>query len=136
MYTVWYRMLRQPLTRALALKSPTRAAPLAARCQATQIQPQPEKVEVFIDDKPVYVLPGTTILQASCLKMLLTIILYLNKNSWLVYAVANLICYLDIIKDKNVWFKNNVLVNLLTGSSSSWCWNPTILLSWTPGCCW
>lgn len=58
-------MLRQPLSRALALKSPVRAAPLAARCQATQVQPQPEKVEVFIDDKPVYVLPGTTVLQAA-----------------------------------------------------------------------
>ncbi|XP_072944690.1 NADH-ubiquinone oxidoreductase 75 kDa subunit, mitochondrial [Epargyreus clarus] len=57
-------MLRQPLTRALALSSPTRVAPLAARRYA-EAQTQPEKVEVFIDDKPVYVPPGTTVLQAA-----------------------------------------------------------------------
>lgn len=60
----WFlqRMLRQPLTRALALSSPSRAAPVAARRYA-EVASQPEKVEVFIDDKPVYVLPGTTVLQ-------------------------------------------------------------------------
>ncbi|KPI99867.1 NADH-ubiquinone oxidoreductase 75 kDa subunit, mitochondrial [Papilio xuthus] len=58
------RMLRQPLTRALALSSPSRAAPLAARRYA-EVVPQPDKVEVFIDDKPVYVPPGTTVLQAA-----------------------------------------------------------------------
>ncbi|CAG4960157.1 unnamed protein product [Parnassius apollo] len=57
-------MLRQPLTRALALSSPARAAPLAVRRYA-EIAPQPDKVEVFIDDKPVYVPPGTTVLQAA-----------------------------------------------------------------------
>ncbi|KAJ8715184.1 hypothetical protein PYW08_005165 [Mythimna loreyi] len=58
-------MLRQPLTRALTLSSPARAAPLAARPYAAQAPPPPEKFEVFIDDKPVQVLPGTTILQAA-----------------------------------------------------------------------
>lgn len=58
-------MLRQPLSRALTLSSPVRAAPLAARPYAAQVQPPPEKFEVFIDDKPVQVLPGTTILQVS-----------------------------------------------------------------------
>ncbi|CAH0725586.1 unnamed protein product, partial [Brenthis ino] len=57
-------MLRQPLTRALAL-SPSRVAPSTARKYAGQVQAQPEKVEVFIDDKPVYVPPGTTVLQAA-----------------------------------------------------------------------
>ncbi|XP_013148064.1 PREDICTED: NADH-ubiquinone oxidoreductase 75 kDa subunit, mitochondrial [Papilio polytes] len=57
-------MLRQPLTRALALSSPSRAAPLAVRRYA-EVVPQPDKVEVFIDDKPVYVPPGTTVLQAA-----------------------------------------------------------------------
>lgn len=57
-------MLRQPLSRALAL-SPSRVAPLAARKFADQVQAQPDKVEVFIDDKPVYVPPGTTVLQAA-----------------------------------------------------------------------
>ncbi|XP_045500649.1 NADH-ubiquinone oxidoreductase 75 kDa subunit, mitochondrial [Colias croceus] len=60
-------MLRQPLTRALALSSPSRVAPLAARQYAAQVQAQPEKVEVFIDDKPVYVPPGTTVLQAAAM---------------------------------------------------------------------
>ncbi|CAH0694711.1 unnamed protein product [Spodoptera exigua] len=59
-------MLRQPLTRALKLSSPARAAPLAARTFSAQ-PPAPEKFEVFIDDKPVQVEPGTTILQAAAL---------------------------------------------------------------------
>ncbi|CAK1555738.1 unnamed protein product [Leptosia nina] len=59
-------MLRQPLSRALALSSPSRAAPIAAKRYA-QVQAQPEKVEVFIDDKPVYVPPGTTVLQAAAM---------------------------------------------------------------------
>ncbi|KAL4711515.1 hypothetical protein ACJJTC_000531 [Scirpophaga incertulas] len=60
-------MLRQPLTRALALGSPTRLAPVTTRRYAEQAQAQPEKVEVFIDDQPVHVLPGTTVLQAAAL---------------------------------------------------------------------
>lgn len=56
------RMLRQPLSRALAL-SPKRMAPLSARKFADQVQPQPDNVEVFIDDQPVSVPPGTTVLQ-------------------------------------------------------------------------
>ena len=55
-------MLRQPLTRALAL-SPSRVAPLSARKFADAVPAQADKVEVFIDDKPVYVPPGTTVLQ-------------------------------------------------------------------------
>ncbi|XP_052755065.1 NADH-ubiquinone oxidoreductase 75 kDa subunit, mitochondrial [Galleria mellonella] len=58
-------MLRQPLTRAIALSSPSRVAPLGARRYADAVPAQPEKVEVFIDDKPVYVPPGTTVLQAA-----------------------------------------------------------------------
>lgn len=57
-------MLRQPLTRALAL-SPSRVAPLSARKFADAVPAQSDKVEVFIDDKPVYVPPGTTVLQAA-----------------------------------------------------------------------
>ncbi|KAM3965676.1 NADH dehydrogenase (ubiquinone) 75 kDa subunit [Aphomia sociella] len=58
-------MLRQPLSRALALSSPTRVAPIASRRYADAVPAQPDKVEVFIDDKPVYVAPGTTVLQAA-----------------------------------------------------------------------
>ncbi|KAI8439612.1 hypothetical protein MSG28_013338 [Choristoneura fumiferana] len=57
-------MLRQPLTRALALGAP-RVTPLATRRFADQVPAQPDKVELFIDDKPVYVAPGTTVLQAA-----------------------------------------------------------------------
>lgn len=57
-------MIRLPLTRALpnAVKgvcSPTRTSATAALA--------PEKFEVFIDDKPVLVEPGTTVLQAAAL---------------------------------------------------------------------
>lgn len=61
---VVHRMLRQPLTRALALGGP-RVTPLAARRFADQVPAQPDKVELFIDDKPVYVAPGTTVLQVT-----------------------------------------------------------------------
>lgn len=60
-------MLRQPLSRALALTSPKRVAPLASRKLSSQVQPAPNTVEVFIDDQPVHVPPGTTVLQASLL---------------------------------------------------------------------
>ncbi|XP_053610402.1 NADH-ubiquinone oxidoreductase 75 kDa subunit, mitochondrial [Plodia interpunctella] len=58
-------MLRQPLSRALALGSPSRVAPVAARRYADAVAAQPDKVELFIDDQPVYVPPGTTVLQAA-----------------------------------------------------------------------
>ncbi|XP_059048656.1 NADH-ubiquinone oxidoreductase 75 kDa subunit, mitochondrial isoform X2 [Achroia grisella] len=58
-------MLRQPLTRALVLSSPSRVAPLGARRYADAVPAQPDKVEVFINDQPVYVPPGTTVLQAA-----------------------------------------------------------------------
>ncbi|XP_076361092.1 NADH dehydrogenase (ubiquinone) 75 kDa subunit [Tachypleus tridentatus] len=56
-------MLRTPIQHVLkrtlghSLKNP-------ARCTSTG-QQQPEKIEVFIDDKPVLVEPGTTVLQAA-----------------------------------------------------------------------
>ncbi|KAJ2945747.1 hypothetical protein O0L34_g590 [Tuta absoluta] len=59
-------MLRQPLTRALALSSPTRVASVAARRSSAQ-PVAADKVEVFIDDQPVQVPPGSTILQAAAL---------------------------------------------------------------------
>ena len=37
-----------------------RVISIVARCNTTAA---PEKIEVFVDDKPVYVEPGTTILQ-------------------------------------------------------------------------
>lgn len=47
-----------PLVRGLRAKH---VLSLAARCNSTAA---PEQVELFVDDKPVYVEPGTTILQA------------------------------------------------------------------------
>lgn len=60
-------MLRAPLTRAIFLaQSPSRAGLLCAsavRNQSNTPAKAPEKVEVFIDDQPVMVPPGTTVLQ-------------------------------------------------------------------------
>lgn len=56
-------MLRVPLTRAvLAAHSQRAALVTSTRVQSTKA---PEKIEVFIDDQPVMVLPGTTVLQAA-----------------------------------------------------------------------
>jgi NADH dehydrogenase (ubiquinone) Fe-S protein 1 len=59
-------MLRAPLTRAIALANPGRSSTLLnhARCSSTPAK-APEKIEVFIDDQPVSVAPGTTVLQAA-----------------------------------------------------------------------
>lgn len=46
----------------LRVLSPARLAAISARAQSTE---QPELLEVFIDDNPVYVEPGTTVLQAA-----------------------------------------------------------------------
>lgn len=68
-------MLRQPLSRALALGSPSRAAPLAVRKLADKV-PAANTVEVFIDDKPVHVPPGTTILQVHYSHRIRTLFLF------------------------------------------------------------
>jgi tRNA A37 threonylcarbamoyladenosine synthetase subunit TsaC/SUA5/YrdC len=60
-------MLRAPLSRTiLAAQSTCRASLLsttANRSQSNAPAKAPEKIEVFIDDQPVQVLPGTTVLQ-------------------------------------------------------------------------
>lgn len=63
-------MIRAPLVKALgALGSPThQIASRAVRTSAVVAQTPakaPEKIEVFVDDIPVKVLPGTTVLQVS-----------------------------------------------------------------------
>ncbi|EDW62374.2 uncharacterized protein Dvir_GJ16774 [Drosophila virilis] len=63
-------MIRAPLVKALgALGSPThQIASRAVRTSAIMAQTPakaPEKIEVFVDDIPVMVLPGTTVLQAA-----------------------------------------------------------------------
>uniref|UniRef100_A0A1L8E1A1 NADH-ubiquinone oxidoreductase 75 kDa subunit, mitochondrial n=1 Tax=Nyssomyia neivai TaxID=330878 RepID=A0A1L8E1A1_9DIPT len=59
-------MFRAPLARALTLgSSPTKQA--IVRTSATAPAKVPEKIEVFVDDKPVMVEPGTTILQAAAM---------------------------------------------------------------------
>lgn len=61
-------MLRVPLTRVVCIaqaQSIARAGVLTTsnRLQSNQPAKAPEKIEVFIDDQPVMVLPGTTVLQ-------------------------------------------------------------------------
>ena len=60
-------MFRAPLTRAVFLaQSPSRAGLLftsTSRTQSNAPAKAPEKIEVFIDDQPVLVAPGTTVLQ-------------------------------------------------------------------------
>ncbi|KAG5883612.1 hypothetical protein JTB14_025186 [Gonioctena quinquepunctata] len=60
-------MLRLTVTRLLngAKPSPKHLF-IATRAQSGEVK-KPEKVEVFIDDKPVYVEPGTTVLQAAAM---------------------------------------------------------------------
>lgn len=57
-------MFRITLNKALSLPSTpiSRLAPCNALCRGFADK-APEKIEVFIDDKSVHVLPGTTVLQ-------------------------------------------------------------------------
>lgn len=61
------KMLRTTLNRALngAKVSPKHL--FIATRTAGDVAKKPEKIEVFIDDKPVLVEPGTTVLQAAAL---------------------------------------------------------------------
>ena len=61
-------MFRASLTKIIAQKTPLRCAGACLRSSsssatAAPLAKAPEKLEVFIDDKPVMVDPGTTILQ-------------------------------------------------------------------------
>lgn len=56
-------MLRVPIHRALIRAGATTRQ--AVRATASAPVKAPEKIEIFIDDKPVMVDPGTTILQVS-----------------------------------------------------------------------
>lgn len=72
-------MLRLPLIRAAGL-SGCRLGATGLHTTAAKLQAPPEQIEVFIDDIPVLVDPGTTVLQVQ-------IILTLNfvKVCW--YAI-------------------------------------------------
>uniref|UniRef100_A0A6M2DT30 NADH-ubiquinone oxidoreductase 75 kDa subunit, mitochondrial n=1 Tax=Xenopsylla cheopis TaxID=163159 RepID=A0A6M2DT30_XENCH len=63
-------MLRAPVIKALALGAPAKGASMAAP-RNLSAAPVPakvtQKIEVFIDDKPVMVEPGTTVLQAAAM---------------------------------------------------------------------
>lgn len=59
-------MLRTTLTNVLnGAKASPKHLFVATRAQQTDVAKKPDKIEVFIDDKPVYVEPGTTVLQAA-----------------------------------------------------------------------
>lgn len=71
-------MIRAPLTKALSLGSTIspihKVAAAAFRTTAVVAQTPakaPEKIEVFVDDIPVHVEPGTTILQVSNCEVIL-----------------------------------------------------------------
>lgn len=71
-------MLRVPLTRAVCLAQSQRAGVLLT---STRMQSKaPEKIEVFIDDQPVMVLPGTTVLQVIFL-LFYSLIIILKRYS-------------------------------------------------------
>ena len=59
-------MFRAPLVKALTLGKPIKGVSLAIRCTANASATPakaPQKIEVFVDDQPVLVDPGTTVLQ-------------------------------------------------------------------------
>lgn len=59
-------MLRVPLARAVCLTHASKVlAATSTRFQSNAPAKAPEKIEVFIDDHPVMVLPGTTVLQVN-----------------------------------------------------------------------
>lgn len=58
-------MLRAPLHRALSLPNLRQLSPALRNLSTTSAQL--EKIEVFVDDKPVMVEPGTTVLQAAAM---------------------------------------------------------------------
>lgn len=64
-------MLRTPLVRALVLgTTPTPRVITSVRAKsaiAATLSKAPEKIEVFVDDIPVMVVPGTTVLQAAAM---------------------------------------------------------------------
>lgn len=62
-------MATSALLRCLTLRKALacRSSALAVATRTAATTPAPDKVEVFVDDKPVYVDPGTTVLQACAL---------------------------------------------------------------------
>ncbi|KAK3924082.1 NADH-ubiquinone oxidoreductase 75 kDa subunit, mitochondrial [Frankliniella fusca] len=58
-------MLRAPLQKALSLPNLRQLSPALRGISSTPVQL--EKIEVFVDDKPVLVEPGTTVLQAAAM---------------------------------------------------------------------
>ncbi|KAE8739365.1 hypothetical protein FOCC_FOCC015136 [Frankliniella occidentalis] len=58
-------MLRVPLHKALSLPNLRQLSPALRGISSTPVQL--EKIEVFVDDKPVLVEPGTTVLQAAAM---------------------------------------------------------------------
>lgn len=61
-------MIRLTVKRLLnGAKSTTKLCITTARTSSSDVTKKPEKIEVFIDDQPVLVDPGTTVLQAAAL---------------------------------------------------------------------
>lgn len=96
-------MLRAPLIKALALGAPGKGASMATPRNLSAAAPvpakAPQKIEVFIDDKPVMVEPGTTVLQVNIDKVqlilfFLILIIVTNKfrlQPWLVWKFLDFV---------------------------------------------
>lgn len=80
-------MFRITLSKALSLPSApiSRLTPCNALCRAFSDK-APEKIEVFIDDKSVHVLPGTTVLQV-CKFIIINLYFILNTHLNCVYRL-------------------------------------------------
>lgn len=58
-------MFRAPLAKALAANNGKVPIKVIIRATASTPVKAPEKIEVFVDDKSVWVEPGTTVLQVN-----------------------------------------------------------------------
>lgn len=108
-------MIRAPLVKALGtLGSPThQIASKAVRTSAALAQTPakaPEKIEVFVDDIPVKVAPGTTVLQVSF------------KHNY--YSICEIIDFFNC----EIIFILFFLLHFI-GSRYDWCRDSTFLLS-------
>lgn len=106
-------MFRAPITKALStLGSPTRVVTnLAIRTSASAASTPakaPEKIEVFVDDIPVMVAPGTTVLQVKLINyfawciahelrmhLLLLFFVLFRQQQWLVLKFQDFVIMKD-----------------------------------------
>lgn len=64
-------MFRAILPRVISTEARLQKSPIRWKATAPPLAKAPEKIEVFVDDIPVMVYPGTTVLQVIHLKILI-----------------------------------------------------------------